>query len=182
VQSKLQIELQKFTEIATRKEQYLGWAKLGIIPAARSFSETTGRSAVKAFGWRIIAGSVIFVTALRFSGSVSNALKIVGSDFFSKSFSMFLGERLINKSKAGRTGGADNMKRFLAKALLWRIFAIANTLTMAVFIAKDLSLASKIAGSDAIIKTAMMFAFERAWSKTKWGVKIHIGALSTVVM
>lgn len=174
MQSKLQIELQKFTEIATRKEQYLGWAKLGIIPAARSFSETTGRSAVKAFGWRIIAGSVIFVTALRFSGSVSNALKIVGSDFFSKSFTMFIGERLMNKSKAGRTGGADNMKRSLAKALLWRIFAIANTLTMAVFIAKDITIAYKIAGSDAIVKTAMMFGYERFWAKVEWGKEYEI--------
>jgi len=169
VKNKLEMESQRITEIETRKKQYLNGASLGNIPPERTFSETAARSAVKAFAWRIIAGSVTFITALRFSGSRSAALKIVGSDFFSKSFTMFLGERLMNKSKVGRKGGADNVGRSLAKALLWRLFAICNTLTMAVFIAKDLSVASKIAGSDAIIKTAMMFGYERVWAKVDWG-------------
>ena len=40
---------------------------------------------------------------------------------------------------------------------------------MAVFISKDLSVASKIAGSDALFKTALMFVYERAWANIKWG-------------
>jgi uncharacterized membrane protein len=159
-------ELEKYK--ATR-QSYLSGASLGDDSSATNFSETTARSLVKSMMWRVIAGSVTFITSLRFSGSISTALSIVGSDFFSKAATMFIGERLMNKSQAGRKGGADDVGRSLAKALLWRLFAIANTLTMALFIAKDLSMASKIAGSDAIFKTGLMFFYERAWAKIEWG-------------
>jgi len=164
--SKLEESLES---IQSKKMEYLGDQALGDVDPSASFSERKLRSAVKAFLWRIIAGSVTFVTSLRFSGSVATALSIVGSDFLSKSFTMFIGERLMNKSQAGRKGGADAASRSLIKALIWRLFAICNTLTMAVFISKDLSMASKIAGSDAIFKTGLMFFYERAWAKIEWG-------------
>lgn len=150
------------------KKDYLQGIKLGV-EQEKNFSETKLRSVVKAFMWRIIAGSVTFFTSLRFSGNVAVALSIVASDFFSKAVTMFVGERLMNKSKAGRKGGADNTGRSLAKALIWRVFAICNTLTMSLIVAKDLSIASKIAGSDAIFKTGLMFAYERVWAKVEWG-------------
>lgn len=161
-------ELEKFK--ATR-QQYLEGASLGgdAADSAASFSETTARSLVKSMLWRVIAGGVTFVTSLRFSGSLSTALSIVGSDFFSKAATMFIGERLMNKSQAGRKSGADDVGRSLAKALLWRLFAICNTLTMSFLIAKDLSMASKIAGSDAVFKTGLMFFYERVWAKIEWG-------------
>jgi len=164
---KAKAELEKFQKT---KQRYLEGITLADSPddAAR-FSETTARSLVKAMIWRVIAGSVTFFTSLRFSGSVSTALSIVGSDFFSKAATMFVGERLMNKSQAGRQGGADDIGRSLAKALLWRVFAIANTLTMSYLIAKNLSMASKIAGSDAVFKTGLMFVYERVWAKIEWG-------------
>ena len=151
--------------LQTKKAEYL--AATPEEPPA--FTETTVRSAVKAFVWRIIAGSVTFVTTLQFSGSVKQALQVVGADFFSKSFTMFLGERLMNKSQKGRKGGGDAASRSLAKALIWRLFAICNTLTMAIFVAKDLSIASKIASTDAVFKTALMYIYERAWARINWG-------------
>lgn len=60
-----------------------------------NFTESTQRSAIKAMTWRIIAGSVTLVTSLQFSGSMKTAMSIVGSDFFSKAMTMFIGERLI---------------------------------------------------------------------------------------
>ena len=124
---------------------------------------------MKSFIWRVVAGTVTLITSYRFSGSLKTALSIVASDFFSKAFTMFIGERLMNKSQAGRKSGSDDVKRSFAKALIWRLFAICNTLTMAVFISKDLSVASKIAGSDAIFKTFLMFFYERIWAKIQWG-------------
>jgi len=156
-------------KLETKKQEYLNGGKIQDSPPGGNFSETTVRSAYKAFLWRIIAGTVTFFTSLQFSGSIRTALSIVGSDFFSKAFTMFIGERLMNKSQAGRKSGADAVGRSLAKALLWRLFAIANTLTMAFFIAKDLSIASKIAGSDAIFKTGLMFFYERVWANVQWG-------------
>lgn len=173
LKEKTQQKLSKLEEnlltIENKKQEYLNGLVLGESPPGGNFSETTMRSAVKAFMWRIIAGTVTFITSLRFSGSISTALAIVGSDFFSKSFTMFIGERLMNKSQAGRQSGGDNVGRSLAKALIWRLFAICNTLTMAVFVSKDLSVASKIAGSDAIFKTALMFVYERVWARIQWG-------------
>ena len=163
-----QSQIEKFK---ASKQQYLNGGSLGgdASTETANFSETTQRSLVKSMMWRVIAGSVTFFTSLRFSGNISTALSIVGSDFFSKAATMFFGERLMNKSQAGRKGGADDLGRSLAKALLWRLFAIANTLTMSMLIAKDLSMASKIAGSDAIFKTGLMFGYERVWSKIDWG-------------
>jgi uncharacterized membrane protein len=165
---------ESLNQIKSKQQEYLNGGTLGETPAEGNFSETTLRSAVKAFWSRIIAGSVTFVTSLRFSGSVATALTIVGSDFFSKSFTMFIGERLMNKSQAGRTAGADGAGRSLIKALIWRVFAICNTLTMAIFIAKDLSIASKIAGSDAIFKTGLMFFYERVWARIEWGKEYEV--------
>lgn len=164
----------KVEEIQTQKQVYLNGFELDEKPVGGVFTETTARSAVKAFAWRIIAGSVTFVTSLRFSGSFATALSIVGSDFFSKAFTMFIGERLMNKSSAGRSSGQDGAGRSLVKALVWRLFAICNTLTMAIFIAKDLSIASKIAGSDAIFKTALMYFYERVWARIDWGKEYDI--------
>ena len=156
-------------KIRIRKEDYLQQSQ-GFVTAT-SFSETALRSAAKAFMWRIIAGSITFATSLQFSGSVTSALSIVGSDFGSKMATMFIGERMMNSNQAGRESGSDAAARSLVKALVWRLFAIANSLTMAIFITKDLSIASKIAGSDAICKTGLMFAYERAWAKVEWGKK-----------
>lgn len=167
--AKLKQVEETLASIQSKKQEYLNGFKLDKTPPGGNFSETAVRSAAKAFMWRIIAGSVTFVTSLRFSGSVQTALSIVGSDFFSKAATMFIGERLMNKSQAGRKTGSDGAGRSLAKALIWRLFAICNTLTMAIFIAKDLSIASKIAGSDAIFKTALMYFYERVWARIEWG-------------
>lgn len=55
--------------------------------------------------------------------------------------------------KWGQDKSGDSTKRSLAKAVLWRVFAASNTLICGVFLAKDLSVASKIAGTDTIFKT-----------------------------
>lgn len=162
----------KIVALEQKKAEYLEGASLG--EAEASFSETTLRSAVKAMTWRVIAGSVTFITALKFSGSMAVALKVVGSDFFSKAATMFIGERVMNKSSAGRKGGADSAGRSLAKALIWRLFAICNTLTVCFFVSKDFSMASKVAGSDAIFKTALMVGFERVWAKIEWGKEYQV--------
>jgi uncharacterized membrane protein len=156
-------------QLQNKKAEYLALAQLAEPPAGGSFTETTMRSVVKSFAWRVIAGSITFFTTLQFSGSMRTALQVVGSDFFSKSLTMFIGERLMNKSQKGRKSGGDSASRSLTKALIWRLFAIANTLTMAVLISKDLSVASKIASTDAVFKTALMFFYERFWARVEWG-------------
>jgi len=174
-----QVKLNKFEQelnvLKTKKLQYLEGIELGQLPEGGIFSETALRSAVKAMMWRLIAGSVTFITSLKFSGSLATAFRIVGSDFFSKALTMFIGERLMNKSQAGRKTGADSAGRSVAKALIWRLFAISNTLTVSYFFAKDLKMASKIAGSDAIFKTGLMVFYERVWARIEWGKEYDPG-------
>mmetsp|Transcript_855 Transcript_855/g.912 ORF Transcript_855/g.912 Transcript_855/m.912 type:complete len:281 (+) Transcript_855:70-912(+) len=171
-QKKLSTFESRLEQLEQKKQEYLQGTKLGEIN--NNFTETTLRSAVKAMMWRVIAGSVTFITSLKVSGSMAVALKIVGSDFFSKAFTMFLGERIMNKSQAGRKTGADSTGRSVAKALIWRLFAICNTLTVSFFFAGNLKMAGKIAGSDAIFKTALMVFYERVWAKIEWGKEYSV--------
>ncbi|KAG8458893.1 hypothetical protein KFE25_004227 [Diacronema lutheri] len=131
--------------------------------------ETTQRSVVKALSWRATAGVVTLCTSLFFSGSLRAALGIVGADFATKSITMFVGERLWNKSNVGRGSSGDTMGRSLLKALVWRVFAATNTLISAGLLAGQWDAAFKIAGSDTLIKTTLFFAFERAWDMVSWG-------------
>lgn len=173
---KYEAKLTEFTSkietLEQKKKNYLEGMSLGKVE--QNFSETTARSAVKAMMWRVIAGSVTFMTTLKFSSNIAYAFKVVGSDFFSKAFTMFIGERLMNKNSAGRKGGADSAGRSVAKALIWRLFAICNTLTVCFFISKDFSMASKVAGSDALFKTFLMVAYERVWAKIEWGKEYQV--------
>jgi uncharacterized membrane protein len=157
------------TQLQSKRTEYIARSQVGDPPAGGTFTETTMRSVVKSFAWRVIAGSITFITTLQFSGSLKTALQVVGSDFFSKALTMFIGERLMNKSSKGRASGGDSASRSLTKALIWRLFAIANTLSMALLISKDLSVASKVASTDAVFKTALMFFYERFWSRVEWG-------------
>ena len=68
----------------------------------------------------------------------------------------------------------DTSQRSLVKALAWRVFAACNTLFAAVVLTKGRAgVASKIAGSDSIIKTILFYFYERAWSAVAWG-KVHV--------
>lgn len=156
-------------ELQSKKAQYMASSQIADPPVGGTFSETALRSVVKSFCWRIVAGSVTFITTLKFSGSLQTAFQVVASDFFSKSVTMFIGERLMNKSQVGRKKGSDDAGRSLAKALIWRLFAICNTLAVAIFVSKDLSVASKIASTDAVFKTALMYFYERVWARVEWG-------------
>ncbi len=157
----------KLTKLEQRKETILN------LPPSKQniISETSLRSATKAFMWRIIAGSITLITSLNLSNNnILLALRVVGSDFFSKALTMFIGERLMNQSQAGRSDGSDSRSRSIAKALIWRLFAISNTLVAVLFFGGgDIKLASKIAGSDAIFKTVLMVFYERLWAKVEWG-------------
>lgn len=166
-------KLKRFNEeeviLLSTRNKYLKGSQLGKLQSEESFHETALRSAIKSIAWRIVAGSVTFFTSLSFSRNLSTAIQIVGLDFFSKAFTMFLGERLMNKSQLGRKGGSECARRSFLKALLWRLFAICNTMALSLFFSQDIEIASKIAGSDAILKTMMMFLYERFWNDIRWG-------------
>jgi len=168
----------RIEDLENRKGQYVENLSLSN-PYVENFHETSLRSVAKALSWRLIGGSITFLSSLSFSGSLSTAFSMVGSDFFSKVATMFIGERLMDKSQFGRNSGADDMSRSLVKALLWRLFAVSNTLVFAVFFAEDIKIACKIASFDSIFKTALMFFFERTWSSIEWGKEYEDFSMSS---
>jgi uncharacterized membrane protein len=137
---------------------------------ATVIKETSIRSFVKAAGWRFTAGLVTAASSYFFTGSLAMAASIVGWDLISKSGTMFIGERLWNNVKWGKGEKGDSSQRSLAKALAWRLFAACNTLFAATVLTKGKAgVASKIAGSDSVVKTVLFFFYERAWAKVPWG-------------
>lgn len=134
------------------------------------FKESTARSAVKAVGWRITAGIVTAITSYIFTRNLAVAASIVGWDLCSKSVTMFIGERIWNRFDWGKEKGADSAKRSFTKAIAWRIFAAFNTLVGSFLLTKGQgAVASKIAGSDTIVKTILFYFYERLWSRISWG-------------
>lgn len=167
---KFEAKLCKFTSqietLEKRKALYIGE---NVMDKLQNFSESTARSAVKAMLWRMIAASITFINTLKFSKNMGYSFQVVGSDFFCKALTMFLGECLLNKCSIGRNEGVDSTGRSIAKAVIWRLFAICNTLSVCFFVSKDLDMASKVAGCDAVFKTFLMVVYERVWANIKWG-------------
>mmetsp|Transcript_7441 Transcript_7441/g.16390 ORF Transcript_7441/g.16390 Transcript_7441/m.16390 type:complete len:229 (-) Transcript_7441:790-1476(-) len=141
-----------------------------VLAMATIVKETPLRSFVKAAGWRFTAGVVTAASSFIFTGSLATAASIVGWDLFSKSGTMFIGERLWNNVKWGKSKSGDSSQRSLAKALAWRLFAALNTLFAATVLTKGKAgVAGKIAGSDSVVKTVLFFFYERVWAVVAWG-------------
>lgn len=139
------------------------------------YRESTQRSLVKALGWRFTAGLVTLGSSLLFTkGDLKVAIAIVSSDFLSKSGTMFIGERIWNKSNVGRSSkGTDNVARSFAKAIVWRLFAMVNTMCVSGFLTGAAATAAKIASFDAVVKTSLMVTYDQLWNRVDWGKELE---------
>ena len=70
---------------------------------------------------------------------------------------------------------AINRKRHIAKTITWRVIASAVTFLLALLFFHDDPEATKkatgIAIAESIIKMVFYYFHERAWYKSKWGIK-----------
>jgi len=138
-----------------------------------AFRETTSRSLVKAFGWRMTAGFITFCSSMYFTQQLRTALAIVASDFLSKSGTMFFGERLFNRIKVGRSGGSESLARSIIKALIWRGIAFVNTALVSGAIIGSAGVGSLIALSDSVFKTTLMVGYDQFWNRIDWGKELE---------
>ena len=152
-----------------------GKRELAVLTAdsAPAFRETTSRSLVKAFGWRLTAGFITFCSCMYFTRKLKTALAIVASDFLSKSGTMFIGERLFNKVKVGRSGGGESLTRSIVKALIWRAVAFVNTALVSGAIIGSAGVGSMIALSDSVFKTTLMVFYDQFWNRIDWGKELE---------
>jgi len=108
-----------------------------------------------------------------FTKQLRTALAIVASDFLSKSGTMFLGERLFNRIKVGRSGGSESLVRSIIKALIWRGIAFINTALVSGAIVGSAGVGSLIALSDSIFKTTLMVVYDQSWNRIDWGKELE---------
>ena len=147
--------------------------RLSTAPTGPTFRETTARSLLKAIGWRVVAGFITFCSSYYFTRNLMTALAIVGSDFASKIFTMFIGERLFNKVNVGRSATGDNVSRSVVKALIWRVIAFLNTATISGIVSGSAGLGASIASFDALVKTSLMIAYDQMWNRIDWGKELE---------
>lgn len=65
----------------------------------------------------------------------------------------------------------DSHSRSLAKALSWRVFALAITTGVSFMLSKDVAVAVSIGVVDSLIKIGAYYAHERAWLNIRFGRK-----------
>tara|TARA_A100001011_G_scaffold284842_1_gene295289 strand:- start:146 stop:355 length:210 start_codon:yes stop_codon:yes gene_type:complete len=63
-------------------------------------------------------------------------------------------------------------KRHLAKALTWRFIGSADTFVLGWLVTGSLKAGITISVLETVTKTVLYYLHERAWYRTKWGVKL----------
>ena len=122
---------------------------------------------------RVTAGFVTFCSSMYFTRRLATALAIVASDFLSKAGTMFVGERLFNRVKAGRGAGGESLSRSIAKALIWRAVAFVNTMVVSGAIVGSAGVGSLIAATDSVFKTTLMVGYDQMWNRVDWGKELE---------
>ncbi len=65
----------------------------------------------------------------------------------------------------------DSHSRSLAKALSWRVFALAITTFVSFILSESVAVAVSIGVVDSLIKIGAYYAHERAWMNIRFGRK-----------
>lgn len=62
-------------------------------------------------------------------------------------------------------------KRHLLKAVTWRIIASLSSFFLAWILTGDINFGFKIGAADVVLKFILYYLHERAWHKSKFGIK-----------
>lgn len=163
--------------------------------------EKHGKSFVKGITWRIIGTlDTIFLSWL-FTGQIGNALKIGGTEVFTKIILFYLHERIWLNLNFGRTKVylnknetppiddeteeqevvykdkgrsfyyVDKHWRSVIKGISWRIVGTIDTIIIATLWTGDYSKALKIGFTEVFTKVLLFYLHERIWQKIQWNSK-----------
>ena len=64
----------------------------------------------------------------------------------------------------------ETHRRSLAKAVSWRVFALAITVVITWVVTGEAALAASVGVLDAVVKIGSFYLHERAWNRLKFGV------------
>jgi uncharacterized membrane protein len=62
-------------------------------------------------------------------------------------------------------------KRSLLKTMSWRVIATLGTVILVYIFTAELTISLGVGSADAILKTALYYLHERAWSRTDFGMQ-----------
>lgn len=141
-------------------------------------------SFTKGVTWRIIGTLDTMMLSYLFTGSVGSALKIGGTEVFTKIFLYYLHERIWFRIKWGLTRKEtskvltaqelssfehkdelwqESHVRSVIKGISWRIVGTLDTIIIATFWTGDYSKALKIGFTEVITKVTLYYFHERIW-------------------
>jgi uncharacterized membrane protein len=136
--------------------------------------ETTLRTMVRGFFWRIIVFLTTMTITYCLTGQVKSGLAVAAIEFVFKLFLYIRFEKWFYKNiKYGIVMGKPTVRRSLLKGLCWRIFATVVSSFLVLITSGD----SHSAGTFAIVafplKLAMYVTYEQLWKRVKWGLKVE---------
>ncbi len=131
--------------------------------------DTTQRSLVKAFSWRLIGSLDTFFISLIVTGKALIAAPIAVSEVMTKIILYFFHERIWNIIPWGRNQLKSSPIRSLVKSISWRTLGTIDTIILSYFFTGNIYHAFSIGGIELFTKIALYFIHERVWAQIKWG-------------
>lgn len=130
------------------------------------------RHITKAVSWRIIGSLDTMMLGWIFTGNPLTGLKIGLAETVTKVGLYYLHERVwfnLDLSRFPRLH--SSRRRHLLKTVTWRIVGTIDTMVLAWLISGDPMVGLKVGAAEIITKMALYYFHERAWHRSKFGLK-----------
>ena len=68
----------------------------------------------------------------------------------------------------------EQRTRTIAKTISWRVISTFATMLIVYLYTREMAVMIGIGVVDGVAKMALYYAHERLWSKSRWGMKLHL--------
>ncbi|MDT0556634.1 DUF2061 domain-containing protein [Patiriisocius hiemis] len=130
------------------------------------------RHIAKTVTWRIVGTLDTIILSWIITGDLLTGVKIGFAEVITKMVLYYLHERVwfkINLSKDGKI--LESRKRHLAKTFTWRGIGTLDTMALSWLATGNPLTGLKIGFAELITKMILYYLHERAWYKSKFGLK-----------
>ncbi len=130
------------------------------------------RHLTKAASWRIIGSLDTMMLGWIFTGNPLTGLKIGLAETVTKVGLYYFHERIwFNLDLSRFTRLQSSRRRHLLKTVTWRIIGTLDTMVLAWLISSDPLVGLKVGAAEIITKMTLYYIHERAWHRSKFGLK-----------
>jgi len=143
-----------------------------------SFSERAFRAMGKLVTWRIVQTIMQIIIAFIITGSIITGLKFAGLSFVVNTACYYLHERVWNKFNWARVydetlGFSELQRRTIAKAITWKMIALADQWVIAFFITDNKTQSLIYALVITTVSSIAYWLHERAWNRLRAGKVVN---------